>query len=79
VFLRPTIHKERARKLESVIHSLFGILQANWVAEKCIENGFVPAIVVLYAAEGSLFCCAHAVAVAMPDDIVKAVYAGESA
>jgi hypothetical protein len=71
--------KERERKSESVIHSLFGILQASQFAEKCIENGFVPATVILYAAEGSLFCCACAVAVAMTGDIAKAVYAGESA
>jgi hypothetical protein len=71
--------KERERKSESVIHSLFGILQASQFAEKCIENGFVPATVILYAAEGSLFCCACAVAVAMPGDMVRAVYAGESA
>ena len=77
--LETTTAKERERKAESVIHSLFGILQASRFAETCIENGFVPAVVILYAAEGSLFSCACAVAVAMPGDIVKAVYAGESA
>jgi hypothetical protein len=71
--------KERERKAESVIHSLFGILEASQFAEKCIKDGFVPATVILYAAEGSLFSCVCAVAVAMPGDMVRAVYAGESA